>query len=86
VETIRRELGWEPASLSYPAGSTNCLLNFLSVRNSMEYYGYTHYHVEMSRMIREGLLTRDEALEALRIDFDPGLLDRIASSLGCRVD
>jgi hypothetical protein len=84
VETIQRELGWERAALSYPAGTTNCRLNFLSVRNSMEHYGYTHYHVEMSRMIREGLMTRAEALDALRINFDEGFLDEIASSLANR--
>lgn len=84
LETIRKELGWEFPRLSYPARSTNCSLNFISVHNSMRFYGYTHYHVEMSKMVRDGLLARAEALELLRIDFDEALLDRIAEPLGHR--
>jgi hypothetical protein len=84
IDVIRREVGWRPPAFSYPKGSTNCALNFVSVWNSMKHYGYTHYHVEMSKLIREGLVTREEALEALRIDFGPELLDRIAKPLGVR--
>jgi len=81
VEVIRKELVWEPPRLSYPWGTTNCLLNFLSVQRSIEKFGYTHYHVEMSRLIREGYMTRQEALDALKADFDPSLLDRIRKEL-----
>ncbi len=81
VDTIMRELEWDYPKLSYPAKSTNCALNFISVYNSMRYYGYTHYHVEMSKQIRAGLMTRDEALELLRIDFDETLLNEIARPL-----
>lgn len=86
VETIRKELGWDYPPMSYPRKSTNCLLNFISVFNSMKYYGYTHYHVEMSRHIREGAITREEALEALEIDFDEKLLNSIAKPLGFTFD
>jgi hypothetical protein len=84
VALIRRELGWEAPPLSYPGGSTNCLLNFISVHNSMKHFGFTHYHVEMSKLVRENLLGRDEALALLRIDFGPDLLDRIAEPLGVK--
>ena len=84
VEMIRRQVGWKQPVFSYPEQSTNCALNFISVHNSMRYYGYTHYHVEMSKLIREGLMTRDEALELLRIRFDRETLDRIAEPLGYR--
>lgn len=83
--TISRELGWKYPALSYPARSTNCSLNFLSVHNSMKFYGYTHYHVEMSKLIRDGLMTRTEALELLRQDFSPELLDSVAAKLGCSI-
>lgn len=85
VETIQRELNWRCPTVSYPAGSTNCLLNFISVHNSMKHYGYTHYHVEMSKLIREGRMTREEALERLRADFAPEFLDSIAARLGQKV-
>jgi hypothetical protein len=67
VAEIQKELGWEQPKLSYPAKSTNCELNFLSVHNALKHYGYTHYHVEFSKMIRKGLMTREEALK--RLDF-----------------
>ncbi len=82
VETIQRELDWDYPKLSYPGKSTNCALNFVSVYNSMRFYGFTHYHVEMSKHIREGLMTRDEALKLLEIDFDEHLLNDILKPLG----
>lgn len=86
VNTIREKLGWDYPEVSYPAGSTNCYLNYLAVHNSMKYYGFTHYHVEMSKMIREGLMTRDEALEQLKTDYDLDFLNGIAEQLGHRFE
>ncbi len=83
VEKIKNELKWKPARLSYPGGTTNCYLNFISVYNSIKHFGYTHYHVEMTKLIREGLLTRQEALEALKINFDKELLNSVAKKLDC---
>jgi len=85
VQVIEKELGWKYPALSYPAKSTNCYLNFIAAHNSMKYYGYTHYHVEMSKLIRQGLMTRAEALELLKSDFGGELLDKIAARLGCKV-
>ena len=65
VELIKKELGWKFPRLSYPAHTTNCYLNFISVHNAMKYFGYTHYHVEMSKLIREGSILREEAIKNL---------------------
>jgi hypothetical protein len=81
VATITRELKWQVPRLSYPRNSTNCYLNFIAVHNSMKYFGYTHYHIEMSKMIREGLMTRDQALHDLEIFFDKDLLNSVARRL-----
>jgi len=86
VETIKKELNWRYTKDSYPAKTTNCLLNFISVYNSMKYYGYTHYHVEMSKLIREGLITREEALKDLEINFDKKFLNSIAKKLDYKFD
>jgi len=86
VELIKKELKWKPIRLSYPANSTNCYLNFLSVHLSMKYYGFTHYHVEMSKMIRMGLLTRDKALKLLERNYDDKLLASILGKLGCKTE
>ncbi|HTY44368.1 MAG TPA: 7-cyano-7-deazaguanine synthase [Patescibacteria group bacterium] len=82
VGLIQKELKWKFPKASYPAHTTNCYLNFLSVHNSMRYFGYTHYHIEMSKLIREGLLTREEAMKNLEINFDKEFLNTIAQKLG----
>jgi len=81
TKTIKNELGWNPPELSYPKGSTNCLLNFMSVYYSMKYYNYTHYHVEASKLIRDGVITREEALKQLEWNFDEEILVKIAKKL-----
>ncbi|MBP7127736.1 hypothetical protein KBD49_15355 [Myxococcota bacterium] len=85
VEVIRRELGWRPPAESYPEGSTNCEMNYVSVWNSMRCYGYTHYHVEMAKMVRQGWMTREEAIRRLRIRFDEAALRRVGDRLGVRI-
>jgi hypothetical protein len=82
VETIKKELGWEYPKLSYPGRSTNCALNFISVYNSMRDYGYTHYHVEMSKMIRMGVTSREDALRDLQMNIQKAQLNAIAKKLG----
>lgn len=86
VEVIQRELGWQYPKLSYPAKSTNCSLNFVSVYQSLKKWGFTHYHVEMSKMIRANLMTRDEALQMLAFEPDKALLDAITGKLGVTLD
>ncbi|MBU0765735.1 MAG: 7-cyano-7-deazaguanine synthase [Bacteroidetes bacterium] len=81
IETIKSELNWKAPETSYPEGTTNCLLNFISAHNSMKHFGYTHYHVEASKLIREGYLGREEALKQLEITFDKAFLNRIARKL-----
>ena len=82
VAVIQRELGWRYPRQSYPGKSTNCALNYVSVHNSIRRFGFTHYHIEMSKLIREGLMTRAEALELLEPTFDAQLLSDIARPLG----
>lgn len=81
VKVIKEELKWKAPVLSYPEGSTNCLLNFMSVHNSMKHYGYTHYHVEASKLIREGVLLREDAMKQLETNFDTKILEDIVEKL-----
>lgn len=82
MNRLKEELGWRQVSQSYPANTTNCLLNFLNVYYSLKNHGYTHYHVEMSKHIREGKMTRDKALEELRFSIAEELLDEVAKQVG----
>jgi len=70
TRVITEKLGWRPPAHSYPRGSTNCKLNFLSVYISWRDYGLSHYDIEMSQLIRQGALGRDEALAALEMDLE----------------
>ncbi len=81
VPTIQKELGWEYPQLSYPGRSTNCMLNFISVYNSMKNYGYTHYHVEMSKLIRQNVISREDALRDLEFQISKSQLNAIAKKL-----
>ena len=81
VETIQKELNWEYPKLSYPGRSTNCMLNFISVYNSMKNFGYTHYHVEMSKLIRQSVITREEALKDLQWNVNKSQINAIAKKL-----
>jgi hypothetical protein len=81
VQIIQKELDWRYPKMSYPLKSTNCSLNFISVNNSMRDYGYTHYHVEMSKLVREGVIARDEALKLLQTDFNEAMLTGILNKL-----
>jgi len=54
TDILHKELKWKAPQLSFPKGSTNCLMNFVSVELAMKHYGYTHYHIEMSKLIRLG--------------------------------
>lgn len=85
---ITKELGWKALEFSYPRGSTNCYLNVLSAHLSLRGHGLTHFHVEMSKLIRLGRLTRAEALEKLTIDpteeKTAAVFNKVLEGLGCR--
>jgi hypothetical protein len=85
-EILQKELRWCAPVLSYPANSTNCMMNFVSVYLSMKHYGYTHYHIEMSKLIRLGELSREEALNMLKINFDYNLVNSVLSKIGCSLE
>jgi hypothetical protein len=85
-EILEKELKWRAPALSYPHNSTNCLMNFTSVYLSMKYYGYTHYHIEMSKQIRVGELSRQEALNMLEINFDSVFVNSILGKIGCKLE
>ncbi|MBU1726595.1 MAG: hypothetical protein KJ880_03090 [Candidatus Omnitrophica bacterium] len=87
VELIKNELGWKKIEFSYPAESTNCYLNVLGSYLSMQAYGFTHFHVEMSKLVRLGKLSRQEALDKLDLDINiepgPSIIMSVLKKLGC---
>ena len=79
---IRDKLGWKQTEESYPAYSTNCQLNYLSSYLALKAFGYTHYHIEMSQMIREGKIGRQEAQKRLAFVKDSVEFDKIYDKIG----
>ena len=86
VRTIMDELGWRYPKLSYPGKSTNCALNFISVNNSLRDFGFTHYHVEMSKLIRQNAIRREDALKDLDFQINQHDLNEIAQKLDYRYE
>lgn len=78
---LHEQLGWRAPKESYPRGSTNCSLNFLSVHRTLRNFGYTHYHAEMSKQIRMGEMSRAEAEKLLAINFTEEKVEQVLQSL-----
>jgi hypothetical protein len=58
-------IGWvEPADVD--GCSSNCRLNSFSNMVHEKTFGYNPYELELSRLIRKGLMTREEALEKIK--------------------
>jgi len=82
-EDIERELGWQPPEGSYPSHNikSHCKLDLCNAQRDLKHHGLTYHHVEASRLIRLGLLSRDEALAALSGHPDPDEVAGVLSDL-----
>ncbi|WP_054740290.1 argininosuccinate synthase domain-containing protein [Cellulosilyticum ruminicola] len=85
VQKTILELGWK-----YPdntdASSTNCLLNTLGNYVHEKRYGYNPYSEEISELIREGKLTREEGLDKLNKQTNRQVLEACLTKLGIKED
>lgn len=82
---LKDELNWKLQENSYPEGSTNCAMNFVSVYLSLQNYGYTHYDIEMSKQIRTGEISREEALKNIELNFDMQTVDTVLQKINCKI-
>lgn len=57
-------LGWEKP-MDVDGCSTNCVINAFNNYIHEKHFGYSPYELELSHLIRKGLLTREAALEKL---------------------
>ena len=78
-----RELGWIPPA-DTDTNSTNCLLNSFANRVHKEKYHYHPYVFEMAKMVREGFMSRDKALEKINGPEDERMIRSVGEKLGCR--
>jgi tRNA(Ile)-lysidine synthase TilS/MesJ len=61
--------------------STNCLINSFANQLHKHQYGYNPYVFELSKLVREGYLERNEALERVEKPIDPATLDSVRRKL-----
>ena len=74
-ETVKK-LGWQKPG-DTDANSTNCLLNALGNVIHKERYGFHPYASELSKLVREGYLSRETALSKLEAEEDPLILKMV---------
>jgi len=74
-------LGWKrPAGLD--VHSSNCLLNSLANVIHRERYGFHPYVFELAKLVREGYLERNRAMEKLAQEEDPDTVRLVKKRLG----
>ena len=78
-----KELRWEKPDDTDP-NSTNCLLNAFANMVHEKLYGYNPYVFEIAKMVREGIMTREEGLRRFDESLSEGVIkivkDRLAVS------
>jgi hypothetical protein len=76
-----RQLGWETPKDKDP-NSTNCLLNAFANQVHEEKHKYNPYAMEMAELVREGILSRTEALRRTKVKADAQVIERVKQRLG----
>ncbi len=76
-----RMLGWERPRDTDP-NSTNCLLNSFANLVHSEQLGYHPYVMELAGLVRNGHMSREEALERLAAPVLPEIVSAVEAKLG----
>jgi hypothetical protein len=74
-------LGWRRPQDTDP-NSTNCLLNSFANSIHVEQMGYHPYVMELAGLVREGHMSREEALDRLEIAAAPEIVAAVEAKLG----
>jgi len=75
------ELGWKRPEDTDP-NSSNCLLNAFANQVHEKSYGYNPYVFEISKMVREGVLTRQDGLRKFSEESSSVQIDIVKKRLG----
>lgn len=81
IFTRLKELGWKRPEDTDP-NSTNCLLNAFANQVHERLYHYNPYVFEIARMIREGLMTREEGIKRFQEGSPNKIIDLVKERLG----
>jgi tRNA(Ile)-lysidine synthase TilS/MesJ len=74
-------LAWERPQDTDP-NSTNCLLNSFANKVHLEQMGYHPYVMELAGLVREGCMSREEALDRLEVAAVPEVVAAVEVKLG----
>jgi hypothetical protein len=84
VERIRA-IGWQRPQDTDP-NSTNCLLNCYANQTHLSQMNYHPYAMELAGLVREGYMTRSEALEKLQSPGSPEAVAAVEARLSIRAN
>jgi tRNA(Ile)-lysidine synthase TilS/MesJ len=79
-ECIR--LGWKVPDINDP-NSSNCLLNAYAIKNHFDKYHIHSYAYDLSALVRQGYLKREEAMKTLNTTFSDAEMKEVDRKLNC---
>ena len=85
IYRVITNLGWiSPKDVD--ANSTNCVLNSFANVVHKQRFGFHPYAYELSNLVRQGLIRRDEALQRVSQREDPEVVDYVREKLNMAND
>ena len=73
-------IGWVEPAIDDP-NSSNCLLNAFATKNHFDKYHIHSYALDLSSIVRQGTLTREEALKSLNTNFSDPSIEKVRQIL-----
>ena len=74
------EKGWKQSS-DTGAHSSNCQINDLGIQNHVKRYGFHPYEADLTARVRNGSMTRKEAIKRIEAQLDIERIEKIKSDL-----
>ena len=84
IKSVEEKFGWRKPQ-NVDSCSTNCQLNSLGIEVHKRKYGISPYVIPLARDVREGLVKREEALEAIGGKLNSNLVKHIAERFGVEI-
>jgi len=85
-EICRQRFDWQQMPEGYPARTTNCKMNWLSTYVDLKKVNYSIYTDEYAGLVREGEMSREQALEDLNFNPPEGLIEHLAKEVNLELD
>ncbi|WP_294360286.1 7-cyano-7-deazaguanine synthase [uncultured Clostridium sp.] len=79
---IRKIFNWKDIPYSFPAKTTNCRMNWLNTYVDRKKIGYCSYDIEFAELVRNGEITREQALEDLKLNLSTRTIEELANEVG----